>query len=150
MSFICLIGCSITNKLQGHNDKVVYYEKGVSTNVVIDNPGYLFELVNELVKGTDDSFRLIVTKSTIDNAKQKKCVEIIFANEMNVSTNNGNSLSFSKILISLKNNDDPNDTSPIVFYCGKKVYFTPPYINSKSVKVANEIKRLCMSAIHDK
>ena len=147
MSSICLLGCSMTNKLHGHNDKVVYYEKGVSTNLVIDNPNILFDLVRELVKGTDDSFRLIVTKSTIDNAKQKRCVEITFANEINVSMNNGKSLSFSKILISLKNDDEHNDNSSVVFYCGKKVYFTPPYINSKGAKIADEIMRLCLNAM---
>lgn len=147
MSSICFIGCSMINKLKGHNDKIIYYDNGVPRDVIIDNSNHIIDLVRELVKGTDDSFRLIVTKSTIDNAKKKICVEVNLVNEISVSMNNGKSLSFSKILIMFKNEDGIKKSSSALFYCGKNVYYTPPYINSKGASLAEEIKRICESAI---
>ncbi len=137
-----MTGCSMNNQRQDIIDKVVYYENGVAKNITIDNKKALITLIRELIKGTDDCLRLIVTRNIIDDEKQKRCLEILFKDEISVIKNNGEKLSFSKILISLNNDDETNDYSPVVFYCGKKVYFTPPYINSKGVEITNKIKIL--------
>ena len=46
-----------------------------------------------------------------------------------------------------KNEDGIKKSSSALFYCGKNVYYTPPYLNSKGASLAEEIKRICESAI---
>lgn len=144
MSWICLIGCSLPAKLHGNINTIVYYDNGASMSIDLSDQDTLVKYVTELVQGSDDMLRLIVTKDAIDQAKQGECVEITFANELKINLNNlGKTISFSKILISLNNN------SSIVFYCGKKKYFSPPYINSKGYPIAQKIKALCDVAARD-
>lgn len=150
MSPMCLLGCSLPNAIHGNNFKIVYFDKGVSKDVIIDKSNNIVDYVKKLVEGTDDNIRLIVTQSTIDDAKQKRCIEITFTDEISVTTNNGKHLSFSKILIILKNNIESNNSSSVVFYCGKKEYFTPPFINSKGYPIAEIIRGLCEDTIENK
>ena len=148
LSAMLLIGCSMSNQLQGKNCKIVYYDKGRPTDMIVDSSNAIIESVTDLVQGADDRIRLIVTKSTIDKVKQNNCVEFELPEELRVKMYNGNLLSFSKILISF--NDGRPNAPYVVFYCGKKEYNTPPYINSNGAQIAEEIRKFCENMINSK
>lgn len=150
MSLLWLTGCSTSSLLHKNEFTIKYYENGKSINVVIENDDTITRLVTNLVQGTDNSFKMMVTKSTIENAKLKTCTEITFAKEMNITMKNGNIISFTKVLILFKNDEEARKSSSVVFYCGTRDYLSPPYINSEGGAIANEIRRLCVSAIQNK
>lgn len=150
MSILSLIGCSTPSNLHSDECSIVFYENGQAKNVVIDNPNKIRNYVINLVQGIDNSFKMMVTRRTIEDAKKKDCAEITFSKEISITMNNGNNISFSKILVTFKNIEEISKSSSIVFYCGKQDYFSPPYINSMGTPIAEEIRKICEKSFQSK
>lgn len=146
LSSICFCGCSMPCEKHVNSYSISYFDKGVKREVFLKDSINFVNLVKDLVKGTNNSFKMLVTKNIIEDAKLETCVEITFINDITVNTNRGKTISFSKILIPLK-----NESSSAVFYCGKENYYSrPPYINSDGFNIVSEIRKICENSICDK
>lgn len=130
-----LMGCSATGNDLDNACKVCLYKNRQSSETRQQNVQELETLVKELVEGTDDAYKQIVTTQDIKELKHQLCVEIIFPDELTIAINGGTSITMSKILIPL--DEDRGDS--IVFYCGHKRYFSPPYVNSHGARTLEKI-----------
>ncbi len=151
LSFISLLNCSVTNQNNNKKFKVVYFDKNIQKDIRINEPNQFLELINNLVLGIDDCFRLIVTNETIKGIKNNSSgIEIFFSNEMSSDLATRQTLKFKKILIPFPNQSDDNieKISAVVLYCGRKKYFTPPYINSKDSFLLEKIKIMTIDSIN--
>ena len=130
-----LMGCSATGNALDNACKVRLYKNRQSSETQQQNVQELEALVKELVEGTDDAYKQIVTAQDIKELKQQLCLEIIFPSELAIALNGGICITMSKILIPL---DEHHDNS-IVFYCGHDRYFSPPYVNSHGARTLEKI-----------
>ena len=152
LSFIPLLNCSVTNQVDDKEFKVVYFDKKIQQNIKINEPNQFLELINNLVLGVDDLYKLIVTNETIKEIKDNNSgIEILFSNEMSIDLAIGTTLKFKKILIPFVNKSDSTEkASEAVLYCGGKKYFTPPYVNSKGSLILEEIRAICIDSMNKK
>ena len=152
LSFIPLLNCSVTNQVDDKEFKVVYFDKNIQKNIIINEPERFLELINNLVLGVDDLYKLIVTNKTIKEVKENNSgMEILLSNEMCIDLNIGKTLKFRKLLIPFVNQSDSTEkASTVVLYCGGKKYFTPPYINSKGSLILEEIRAICIDSMNKK
>ena len=141
-SALWLMGCSTSGNTLSPACKVHVYENRHSSQRYPQNDEELEALIRELVGGTDDAYKQIVTSGDIKELKQQQCVEIIFPNPLTIPVNDAKSITMSKILIPLHRGDGDE----VVFYCGRKTYFSPPYVNSKGARILERIMQ-CVTTI---
>lgn len=135
-SAMWLLGCSTSGNPLGQSCKVLVYENGQSSQMHPQNDEELEALVKELVSGTDDAYKQIVTSQDIEELKQQHCVEIMFQDELTIPIDNSErTLTLSKILMPL----DQGEGDGVVMYCGRKTYFSPPYFNSHGARLLDRI-----------
>jgi len=149
LSFIPLINCTIANQVDNKDFRVIYFDKNIQKSIKINEPNHFLELINNLVLGIDDLYKLIVTNETIQEIKNSNSgIEIFFSKEISVNLEIGKTLKFKKILVPFANKSDNTEkASSVVLYCGGKEYFTPPYVNSKGSLISEEIKAICIDII---
>lgn len=144
LSFISFLGCSMTNQINKKEFKVIYFDKNYQENVKINNSDSFYMLIDSLISGVDDSFKLIVTNDKIKEIKDNDSgIEIFFSNEVSFDLKIGQTIKLKKLLIPFPNQSNGIlKNSTVVLYCGKKKYFTPPYTNSKGFDLLEKMKTI--------
>ncbi len=137
MSFLCLMGCSSHQTLEAKSMKVTCYDNGEATVVDEQYHRQILGLAVELAAGAERCPRILVINETIERAKEKTCIEIVFDNEREFRVADGHSLSLRRILIPLTG--EKQRGPKISFYWGTKSYASPPYRNSQDVSIIRKL-----------
>lgn len=123
-------------------DSLIYYQNGQYEKLSVDRMPEIIKIVDDLAKDIDDALKLIVMKDTIDELKNKKCLEVILSNDRKVKPNAflKQGFTYSKFLIPFC--DGELCSSGSVFYFGDEDYFTPPFINKRGGKYRDKIREI--------
>ncbi|KQC09199.1 MAG: hypothetical protein APR54_13085 [Candidatus Cloacimonas sp. SDB] len=143
---IILTGCK--NMEQAETD-IIYFENGAETEIDLnskEDQEKLINLINELMLGTDDMLRLLVSQDRIDQLKNEASgIEVSFNNVIRLHSEELGDHDVKKILIPFSGEfvGDYNDSMATIFLANDG-YMSGPLRNTQGLPKVNEIKELLL------
>lgn len=123
---------------------ITIFDHGVGLPVSIKDSDQFFKQVNDLILGTDDTIKLLVSPEQIEALKQSDyCVEIIFEKAVFVRSRKLGIYRIDRILIPFEGEFVGTETGPtLTLFLGKGSYFSGPLQNSDGFGYIKEIRAL--------
>lgn len=139
---LALIGCK---KEELTKMNVSYFSKGEESVVSFDSQAdsdKMFRLVEDLVAGTDDKLRLLVSDAKIDQIKNEASgIEIKFSELKILHTNEPAAYQVDGLFIPCSGDFAGEDGYSTVFLADQ-VYLSGPLRNSQGMEIVEQIKEL--------
>jgi len=141
-----LIGCK---NMEHNNTDIIYFENGTETEINLTSAKdqeQFHQLINELILGTDDMLRLLVSQDRIDQLKKEASgIEVSFKDDIRLHSEEMGDHDVDKILIPFSGEfvGDYNDSMATIFLA-KNGYISGPLRNTNGLPIVNEIKELLL------
>lgn len=126
---VVYFGVFFGRQVHGENSRIIIYQKGESLELSSESPYFkeLQEKCESLFVNADDELDLIVTKDTINEAKESGGIEILYSDPQEFTLQNGEySLkNIDALLITFGNN------SATIYYSMGGRYSSGPLVNTQ-------------------
>lgn len=124
-----------------HADKIVYFNNGALTEVSLTKLPQILNILQDMAKGIDDVYRLIITPEHITKIKnEKQGIEIILQQDYELPIQQGK-IDVQKILLPFCTATDKNCPA-VMYFGGRKSYWTPPYVNTNGAQYLQKIQQI--------
>lgn len=148
--FAALVFCNCT---KDSNDMQIYlYKKGEKTKLdnSLLNPSEINNLLNSLIKNTDEFIRLYMDEDRFESLKKEEsAVEFIFDEEKSIHSAQLGELKFKRVLIPFSGDFIGDEKSPnTTLFIGDDKYFPEPLNNSNSYQNLLKLKAEIEKAAH--
>lgn len=138
---LALSGCY---RMKDTKAEITYFDHGQVIPVEMKDSDQFFNLVNDLILGTDETIKLLVSTEQLETIRQTEaCVEIVFQKAVFVRSRKLGIFRIDRILIPFEGEFVGEETDPtLTVFLGKGTYFSGPIRNSQGFGFVQEIRAL--------
>jgi len=129
-----------------------YFNRGIYKKIKIQQPENYYNILMELIRGTDEILKLLVSEERIDKIKHDESgIEIIFNESIRIHSQNLGIFKINKLLIPFEGYYVGNEKDPMsTIFIGDNGYMSGPLRNSKGFEHVKKIELLLMAELKKK